>query len=62
MAKESAPAPGAPDDDVKRKFREALDRKNAKAQEHDTEVHAGGKVGGAHGPEAHQRTFRRKSG
>lgn len=55
-------APG--EDDVKRRFREALERKNAR--------HTGGdggegkdtaKVhGGAHGPAHQQRTFRRKSG
>ena len=50
-------------DDVKRKFREALDRKRG--------AHAGanaegaqdtGKVHGAHGPAASRRSFRRKSG
>jgi hypothetical protein len=50
-------------DDVKAKFREALDRKR--------EVHAegqgkgafeAGKVSGAHGPAASRRSFRRKSG
>lgn len=48
-------------DDVKRKFREALDRKrgaHATAQGAD---HAG-KVQGAHGPAASRRSFRRKSG
>jgi hypothetical protein len=50
-------------DDVKARFREALDRKR--------EVHAegqgkggyeAGKVNGAHGPAASRRSFRRKSG
>ncbi|HXC85597.1 MAG TPA: DUF5302 domain-containing protein [Trebonia sp.] len=50
-------------DDVKRKFREALDRKR--------EVHAEGSGGGsrdpnkihdAHGPARSRRDFRRKSG
>jgi hypothetical protein len=50
-------------DDVKAKFREALDRKR--------QVHAegqgrggreAGKVSGAHGPAASRRSFRRKSG
>lgn len=55
---------GKPDmDDVKRKFREALDRKR--------EVHAEGAAGGsrdqnkihdAHGPARSRRDFRRKSG
>lgn len=50
-------------DEVKRKFREALERKN--------EIHAEGqgrgnrdpnKIHGAHGPAASRRSFRRKSG
>jgi hypothetical protein len=55
---------GKPDlDEVKRKFREALDRKR--------EIHAegsskggqdSGKIHGAHGPARNNRQFRRKSG
>ena len=48
-------------DEVKRKFREALDRKRA--------THASaegaqdtGKVHGSHGPAVNRRSFRRKSG
>jgi Family of unknown function (DUF5302) len=63
----AAAEPGgeAPQDDVKRRFREALDRKNgrsadaaaaAEGADH-TKVH-----GGAHGPAHQQRQFRRKSG
>ena len=48
-------------DELKRKFREALDRKhNAHASAegaHDT-----GKVHGSHGPAVSRRSFRRKSG
>jgi len=54
----------AQDNDVKAKFRQALERKNAR--------HGGGEGGdgkdsaklhgGAHGPAHQQRTFRRKSG
>jgi len=57
-------ADGKPDmDEVKRKFREALDKK----REIQAEGSAGGgrntgKIHGAHGPEDHRRTFRRKSG
>jgi hypothetical protein len=55
---------GKPDlDDVKAKFREALDRKR---QVHDDGQgkggHESGKVSGAHGPAASRRNFRRKSG
>ena len=51
-------------DDVKRKFREALERKQGRA---DRQAEAGepgdhGKIHGAHGPESSQRSFRRKSG
>ena len=50
-------------DEVKRKFREALDRKHAQ-----TDKKSGGdpkdssKVHGTHGPAQGRRTFRRKSG
>jgi hypothetical protein len=61
---ESGDQPETGEDDVKRKFREALERKNARhtggdgAEGKDTaKVH-----GGAHGPAHQQRTFRRKSG
>lgn len=63
MPKNSGSGPSAPDEDVKRKFREALARKQA---------HGGGKevpgdaarsaVGQAHGPAKGQQLFRRKSG
>lgn len=53
----------APEEDLKAKFRAALDRKKG----HQTEAHidSDGKasgLGGAHGPLAHKREFRRKSG
>jgi len=57
--------PGAGENDVKRRFREALERKQgrsaggsgaAESGDHST-VH-----GGAHGPAHQQRQFRRKSG
>ena len=54
----------AAEDDVKLKFRQALERKNAR---HADAAGADGKDpakvhGGAHGPAHVQRTFRRKSG
>lgn len=51
-----------PDDDVKRKFREALERKKGGAGVDVSETHDHGKVEHSHGPEAHQKMFRRKSG
>jgi hypothetical protein len=59
-------APGAvkPDlSEVKRKFREALERKrDAHASASAEGAHGTGKVHGAHGPAASRRSFRRKSG
>jgi hypothetical protein len=54
----------SPEDEAKRKFREALERKRAK--EADTS-RAGrgkdtGKIHGVHGPARRRRSFRRKSG
>jgi len=60
----STPEPGGPQDDVRRKFREALDRKRGKQ----TDKGMGGegqdssKIHGTHGPAASRRSFRRKSG
>ena len=50
-------------DEMKRKFREALDRK--KQAHADGQSNGGqdqGKIHGAHGPAASRRNFRRKSG
>ncbi|WP_432052596.1 DUF5302 domain-containing protein [Streptomyces xiamenensis] len=61
-------APLAPDsdgnDDLKRKFREALARKSGtQANAAEAGVNPGAaKVRAAHGPAASQRSFRRKSG
>jgi hypothetical protein len=50
-------------DDVKAKFREALDRKRqVHAEGQGKGGHESGKVSGAHGPAASRRSFRRKSG
>ncbi len=64
----AATPPVTPDDDgnhdLKRKFREALERKRG-AQAGAAEGAAnpdGSKVRAAHGPAASQRSFRRKSG
>lgn len=52
------------EDDVKRRFREALERK----RNPHGDAHGGGggknssKIRGAHGPASHQKSFRRKSG
>ena len=51
------------EDDHKRKFREALERKNAKAAGGSAHKDGGAKQSkGAHGPVENRREFRRKSG
>jgi hypothetical protein len=52
----------AAEDDTKRKFREALDRKNARAAGGEQHKDAGDKQPRTHGPAEHRREFRRKSG
>jgi hypothetical protein len=52
----------APEDETKRKFREALERKNAKSSGGDSHKDGGKKQPRAHGPAEQRREFRRKSG
>ncbi len=49
-------------DDVKARFKEALERKQARNRMGEEHADARSKVGNAHGPVASKRTFRRKSG
>ena len=53
-----------PEDEMKRKFRAALDRKRGQLAEHNQTQNGkgSGKVQGAHGPAQSRRSFRRKSG
>lgn len=52
-----------PADEVKRKFREALERKQSQHQDGVGGSGKGGsKIHGAHGPASSQKSFRRKSG
>jgi Family of unknown function (DUF5302) len=51
-----------PETDTKRKFREALERKNARAAGGEQHKDAGGKQPRTHGPAEQRREFRRKSG
>jgi hypothetical protein len=51
-----------PEDDTKRKFREALERKKAKAADGSSHKDGGAKQPRAHGPLENRREFRRKSG
>ena len=62
-SKSSKPSgsPGS-DDENKRKFREALDRKMAKSSGGSDHKDSGGKQSRVHGPVENRREFRRKSG
>jgi len=56
-------ADSAGTDDVKDKFREALERKRGQqADQHAEELRDPSKIHGAHGAAGVKRTFRRKSG
>jgi len=57
----SSGSPGS-EDETKRKFREALDRKMAKSSSGSDHKDVGGKQPRAHGPVESRREFRRKSG
>ncbi|HEX2283564.1 MAG TPA: DUF5302 domain-containing protein [Mycobacterium sp.] len=52
----------APEDDTKRKFREALERKKARTASAADHKDAGLKQPSPHGPAEQRRQFRRKSG
>jgi hypothetical protein len=52
----------SPEDDTKRKFREALERKKAQSGGGSNHKDVGAKQPRAHGPVEHRREFRRKSG
>lgn len=62
------PEPAATDEetdpqvDVKQRFREALERKQAMTRSGEEHADARSKVHDAHGPVSAKRTFRRKSG
>jgi hypothetical protein len=51
-----------PQDDTKAKFREALERKKAKAAGGSAHTDAGSKQSRSHGAAGNRREFRRKSG
>jgi hypothetical protein len=63
MAESKSPkdSPDA-EDDTKRKFREALDRKTAKSSSGSDHKDSSGKQSRTHGPVESRREFRRKSG
>jgi len=68
MTKDEGPSDGdqqeavSPAEDVKRKFREALDKKHAHGGRDVSDEGESAKIHGAHGPAKAQQMFRRKSG
>jgi hypothetical protein len=53
---------GAATDDMKRKFKEALDKKNAQSRDGEAHLDGDSVVHSSHGPASQKREFRRKSG
>jgi hypothetical protein len=64
MAESNSSQDAKPEDDNKRKFREALDRKMAKSSGGSDHKDGGGKQSRqhGHGPAENRREFRRKAG
>lgn len=61
MSTDGKPA-GAASDEMKRKFREALDKKNAASRNGEAHLDGDSPVHGTHGAVSTKREFRRKSG
>jgi len=62
MAGSKSGPESASEDGTKRKFREALDRKNAKSSGGSDHKDGGARQPRVHGPMENRREFRRKSG
>jgi hypothetical protein len=62
MAASNSSPDSTSEDETKRRFREALDRKKAKASGGSDHKDRGAKQPRAHGPLENRREFRRKSG
>ena len=56
------PTPAAASDDVKRKFKAALEKKNAKHRDGEAHLNGDSAVHTTQGPASVKREFRRKSG
>ena len=54
--------PAEPEDDVKRKFREALERKNAGARSGSSHADGDSAIHEAHSKSGGEKSFRRKAG
>jgi hypothetical protein len=64
MTSDDEQSTAGPSEETKRKFREALERKNKAAKQREGEAHldGGGGAQQTQGPADHKREFRRKSG
>ncbi|MBY0441719.1 MAG: DUF5302 domain-containing protein [Mycobacteriaceae bacterium] len=62
MVETNSSPDSTPDDEIKRKFREALQRKTAKSASGSDHKDGGAKKPRVHGPVENRREFRRKSG
>jgi len=62
MANSESDSQDSPQDDTKRKFREALERKKATSAGAAARAEGVGKQSQAHGPAEQRRTFRRRAG
>ncbi len=60
MASDEKPA--AASEEMKRRFKEALDKKNARSRDGEARLNGDSVVHETHGPASHKREFRRKSG
>lgn len=61
-ASEESEQPGEPEDEVRRRFREALERKQSRGDQARGPQHADGRGVGPASNDKRQRQFRRKSG
>ncbi|MBD7957027.1 DUF5302 domain-containing protein [Microbacterium sp. Sa4CUA7] len=61
MSTPDKPADAA-SEEMKRKFKDALEKKNAQHRKGESHLDADSAVHGAHAPAGHKREFRRKSG
>lgn len=62
MSSEDKAEHGGASDDVKRKFREALEKKNNNQRKGEAHLDGASGAKGVHGPAGNKREFRRKSG
>lgn len=62
MTTDDAPTDAAASDELKKKFKAALEKKNARHRDGEAHLNGDSAVHGSHGPAQTKREFRRKSG